>query len=193
MSCYVRAIPLVRNFYDPVAANVIEVFMGCIDHWTALKNDQKFNRRAVSGEEFTQQIKRICLVREFVFVSLGKIEADPTNKEKVSALLSQLLGRTPVVLSQSLQEIRPEAFLERLDLVTIWRLEERSPPALTPAILQMPAPLTEVLDPCQPIPNILEIPAFYKTVVQRMENPKGEWSVWIRNWWRGSHPKHKMR
>ncbi|HEY5235280.1 MAG TPA: hypothetical protein VIJ14_03805, partial [Rhabdochlamydiaceae bacterium] len=106
MSCCVRTVPLFQSLYDPSVSNVIEVFMACIDHWTALKNDQKFGRRAVGVDEFTQQIKRICLVAEFVFTSLPKIEANPANRDKISALLSQLLGRTPIVLSQSLQEIR---------------------------------------------------------------------------------------
>jgi hypothetical protein len=183
----IRSISLFQRLYDPIVSNVIEVFMACVDHWTALKNDQKFHRRAVGVEEFTEQIKRICLVGEFVFVSLGKIEADPVNREKVSALLSQLLGKTPDTLSQSLQDIGPEAFLQQLDLVTIWRFEEQTPPALTSAILEMAAPLAEVLDSSQPSPNILELPAFYQTFVERMENPTGKWTLWIGNWWKGAH------
>ncbi len=183
-SCF-RAVLFLHN--DPTAANLIEVFMKCVEHWVALKNDQKFDRRAVSIEEFTQQIRRICLVREFIFVSLGKIEANPAHREKVSALLTELLGRPTVVSQQSLQAICPEAFKEQLDLVTIWRMEEKSPPALTPQILQLPAPKAEILDPSQPIPNILEIPAFYKTVVQRIENPTGKWTIWFRDWWNSSH------
>jgi hypothetical protein len=183
----VRSISLFPGLYDPIVSNVLEVFIACVDHWIALKNDQKFHRRAVAVEEFTEQIKRICLVGEFVFVALSKIEADPVNREKVSALLSQLLGKTSDTLSQSLQEIGPEAFLQQLDLVTIWRFEEQTPPALTSAILKMAAPLTEVLDSSQLSPNILELPTFYKTLVQRMENPTEKWSLWLGNWWSGAY------
>jgi hypothetical protein len=186
-----RCMRLISCIYDPTVSNVIEVFIACVDYWTALKNDQKFHLRTVTMEEFSQQIKRICLVGEFVFLSLGKIEKDPINREKVSALLWQLLGKAPTTLSDSLQEIGPESFLQQLDLVTIWRLEEQIPPTLTPAILAMPAPLTEVLDPLQPNPNILEIPVFYKTVVQRMENPTGKWSLWITDWWSGAYVKEQ--
>lgn len=183
----IRSISLFPGLYDPIVSNVIEVFIACVDYWTALKNDQKFHRRAVGIEEFSEQIKRICLVGEFVFVALGKIEAEPVNREKISDLLSQLLGKTPDTLSQSLQELETEAFLQQLDLVTIWRWEEQTPPTLTPDILEMPAPLTEVLDFSQQIPDILELPAFYKTVVERMENPTGKWTLWIGNWWKGAH------
>lgn len=186
-----RCMQRLSCFYDPAVSNVIEVFIACVDYWTALKNDQKFHRRAVTVEEFSQQIKRICLVGEFVFLSLSKIEEDPVNREKVSALLWQLLGKAPTTLSQSLQEIGPESFLQQLDLITIWRLEEQIPPTLTPAILAMPAPLTEVLDPSQPRPNILEIPVFYKTLVQRMENPTGKWSLRITDWWKGAYVKEQ--
>ncbi len=186
-----RCMRLISYFYDPAVSNIIEVFIACVDYWTALKNDQKYHLRAVNIEEFSQQIKRICLVGEFVFLSLGKIEEDPINREKVSALLWQLLGKTPTTLSESLQEIGPESFLQQLDLVTIWRLEEQIPPTLTPSILAMPAPLTEVLDPSQPYPNILEIPVFYKTLAQRMENPNGKWSHWIIDWWKGAYVKEQ--
>ena len=142
-------------------------------------------------EEFSQQIKRICLVGEFVFLSLGKIEKDPINREKVSALLWQLLGKAPTTLSDSLQEIGPESFLQQLDLVTIWRLEEQIPPTLTPAILAMPAPLTEVLDPSQPNPNILEIPVFTKQLSSAWKILPEKWSLWIGNWWSGAYVKEQ--
>jgi hypothetical protein len=179
----VRSVPFI---YDPTVTNLFRVFMECVDHWTALKNDQKFNRRTIAVEEFTQQIERICFIKEFVFASLGKIEADPANREKICALVSQLLEKQ-VFLPQSLQEISPEAFLGQLDFVTIWRMEEKSPPVLTPALLAIPAPKEEILNPDEPIPNILEIPAFYTTLIQRIENPTGNWMVRFKDWWNNSY------
>ncbi|HEX2579317.1 MAG TPA: hypothetical protein VHK67_02815 [Rhabdochlamydiaceae bacterium] len=190
LASWVEAIPLARSMYDQTP-NIIEVFMKCVEHWAALKNDQKFNRRAVSVEEFTQQIERICLVRDFALLYLDKIEANPTQKEKISGLLTELLGKPTGALSPTLIAITPEAFKEQLDLATVWAMEERCPPPLTEAILAMPAPKTDFLDPSHSIPNILELSAHFQTVVQRIENPGGNWMAYVTNFWYGAHAEDK--
>jgi hypothetical protein len=179
----------IQTIYDPTVANIVEVFMGCVDRWTALKNEQKF--RVVTLEEFSQQFKRICLIGEFIFASLDKIEVDPDAKEKICGILSQLLGSPVIALPPSLRAINEHTFLEQLDLAMIWKFEERSPSALTPTLLKMTVPPIEVLDPSEPVPNILEIPAFYNTVIQRMENPSGSWVSWFNNWWNGDSKAQK--
>lgn len=182
----IAQIPFFQTIYDPTVANIVEVFMACVDYWTALKNEQQF--RVVNIDEFSQQFKRICLIGEFIFVSLDKIEADPDAKEKITGILSQLLGHPVIAIPESLKAINQKTFLEQPDLGTVCNFEERSLPTLTPALLKMAPALTEVLDPLAPVPNILEIPAFYKTVIQRMENPSSGWGSWLSHWWKGDSP-----
>ncbi len=189
----IAQIPLFQTVYDPTVANIVEVFLRCVDYWTALKNDRQSGLRTVAIEDFQQQHERIRLVGKFIFASLDKIEADPVAKEKICDILTQLLGYSATKIPESLLALDKKSFLEQFDFETIWEFEESSPPALTPTLLTMSVPQTEVLDPSAPIPNILEIPVFYKEVIQRMENPTSSWISFskFKEWWNGGSEAQK--
>ena len=181
-----RFIQVLPSFYDSTAANIVSVFLECVDHWTALKNEQKIHLRTVPIEEFDQQIKRICFVGQFIFANRDKIEASPLAKEKTCALLSKLLAKEEMTL-ESAEEIVPVTLLKQLDPAMNWKREEASPMALTPEILKIPAPQIDLLESTETTPSIAELPAFYYELVTRTENCS--WPAFFLDWmwWYGPH------
>jgi hypothetical protein len=171
----IHKIPFVQSYYDPIVTNIVEVFSKCIDDWTALKNNKKFQLSAVDAQEFSDQIKRVCFVGQFILANCHRIEAKPLAQTQICNLLADLLPGVTIALPQTLQELTPKSFFPQLDLATIWKMEEEAPPLLSPDILQLPAPHIEVLDPLKENPRITELPIFYKSFMQRMENPTGRW------------------
>lgn len=178
---------LISRFYDPTAENILKVFIQCVDQWIALKNEQKYQLRTVTNEEFSQQVERICFVHQFILAYLPKIQVSPSIETKICGLLSQALPDHTICLPQTLHHVQPQAFLNQLEVVTEWRREENSLSALTPEILQTPPPRIEILDSPEDHPPITELPTFYQSFMQRMDNPKHRWITVLKNWLKGTY------
>lgn len=183
----IHKIPFVQSYYDPIVTNIVEVFSKCVDDWTALKNNKKFQLTAVDAQEFSDQIKRICFASQFILANCHRIEAHTQAQAQICSLLADLLPGRTIALPQTLQELTPITFFPQLDIQTIWKMEEEAPPLLTEVILRKPPPLLEAPDSEEKNPSIGELPDFYLKVVQRIENPRGRWMPMIKDWWAGRH------
>lgn len=181
-------VPFAQAYYEHAALSVIvEVFTLCVDRWIALKNEQKYQIRNVSIEEFSEHIKRICFVRHFILCNSAKFSIYSLLKDKIRAQLSRLMPETSIVFPDTACAISQEVCFRQLDLQTLWKLQELSPPALTADILRTPAPQTEIVDLPVQQQSVLDLPAFYQTTVQKIENPTGQWLPRFKNWWNGAH------
>jgi hypothetical protein len=184
----ISLIPLAQAYYEHAALSVIiEVFTQCVDRWIALKNEQKYHIRNVSVEEFSDHVKRICFVRHFILSHADKFTAYPLLTAKICAQLSRLMPEALILFPETAGMISQDVCFRQLDLATLWKLQELSPPALTADILRTPAPQTEILDLPVQQQDVLDLPAFYQTTLQKIENPTGKWLPWIKNWWSKAH------
>ncbi len=174
-------IPRLKTYFDTCqAAIIVDIFMQCVDRWIAINNEQKHGLRNVTDEEFSAQINRICFIGQFILTSITIIE-QPLAKEKVCAILVHLLPGAIITLPESLERV-----LQKKDIVG-WKVQENAPPPLSPELLREPAPQNDILDMPPSKQDITTLGAFYKQVVQRIENPEGHWSVWLNNWWSKKH------
>jgi len=181
-------IPLAQAHYEHAALSaIVEVFTQCVDHWIALKNEQKYQIRNVSLEEYTAQVKRILFVGHFILCNDKRIVDDQLLKDKICAQLSRLMPGTLITFPETVRTISLEVCFQQLDLATLWKLQELSPPLLTLEILGMPAPQTEILDLPAQQQNILELPSFYQTTLEKIENPSGNWVPWLKGLWTKAH------
>jgi hypothetical protein len=186
----ISLIPLAQAYYEQAALSVIvEVFTQCVDRWIALKNEQKYQIRNVTVEEFSEHIKRICFVRHFILSFAEKFITHPLLKAKICAQLSRLIPETPIVFPDTARVISQEICFRQLNVQTLWKLQELAPPPLTAEILKTPAPQTEILELPVQQQNVLDLPTFYQATIEKIENPTGSWYLWLKDRWNKTHGK----
>lgn len=170
---------LIPKYDENSLSALVDVFTQCVDYWIRLQNEQKHQLRDVSVVEFSDHVKRICFVAQFILASKDPLAKFSSLQSKVCDALSRLLPEgTLLAFPQALQEVTPAIFTKQLDPATAWEMQETAPPPLTEEILALPAPRKDITELPACTEKISDLPALYEELTKEPETV----TSWIKSW-----------